>query len=489
MSLRWHELLTGPGKAWRNLFALSLLLTAVPDIASGGDVFNTRSQVSAGPATPILPDADNPCRQAPLPSPLPLFAAVERSLCESPKTHAAWASVKEAAAGIGESKAQYLPTLDGSVDYDASWQDTNVTGHEELRSHYAQAVNSESLSLGWLLYDFGAREATLRGSRFLTMAAQANQSLVLQGVFANTAKDYYTAQAAQAAVQAAISIESDAQQTLDAATARYKTGVAPITDQLLANTVFAQSTFLRTKAEGAWRTALGTLASDMSLSVEAPLQLPPLDQSVLPDTHFVHVIHDLIDEALQSHPSIAVARAQSQAAQEDVRVARAQGLPKFSLAGVASRSDQPQSANLGEPEYPAVERQASIGLSVQIPLFEGFSREYKIRQAKARAENSAEALRDAQQQVSVGVWTSFQALQTATENLHNTDVILQSAHDTFNAYQHRYQSGLSGIVDLLNSQTTLAAAELQQIQAQLDWRTARIELAQNLGQLGIWAVQ
>lgn len=477
MSLRWHALLLG------------LCVTVACDTASGVDPFNTQSQVPSGPAAPVLSDADNPCRQSPLPAPLPLSAAIERSLCESPKTHSAWASVKAAAAVVGESKSQYLPTLDGTADYSASWEDTSVSDHPELHSHYGQAVNSEGLSLGWLLYDFGAREATVKGSRFLEVAAQANQSLIVQGVFANTAKDYYTAQAAGAAVEAAARIETDAQQTLDAATARYKTGVAPITDQLLANTSFAQSQFQRSRAEGTYRIAVGMLASDMSLAVDASLQLPQLDQSALPDTHFVHAVHDLVDEALQSHPSIAVARAQWQAAQQDVRVAQAQGLPKLSLAGTASHSDQPQSSNLGEPEYPATEHQAAIGLSIQIPLFEGFSRQYKIREAKARAESGAEAVRDAQQQVSVNLWTAFQTLQTATENLHNTAVILQSARDSFDAYRHRYQSGLSSIVDLLSAQTTLAAAELQQIQAQLDWRTARIELAESLGQLGMWAVQ
>ncbi len=471
------------------LFAFGLFMTAVSTVAAAGDIFNTQSQISQGPATPLLPDAASACEQKPIPVPLPLFAAIERSLCGSAKTHAAWASVKAAMASVGESKAAYLPTMDGTAEYAAAHEDTTVKGHPELSFRYSQPVTTEALSLSWLLYDFGGREAALRQAKQLAAAAQANQDLVLQAVFAETAKDYYTAQAARAAVDAATLIESNAQQTLAAATARYKTGVSPITDQLQANTVFAQTVFQRTRADGALRLATGTLAKDMSLPVDAELQLLPLDQSVLPDTSFVHAIHDLINEALQSHPGIAAARAQSQAALEDVRIARIQGLPKLSLAGNASRIDTPSSAIYGGPTYPAIEHQASFGIGVTIPLFEGFSRQYKIREAQAHAEASTAALHDTQQQVALDVWTSFQALQTATENLHNTEVILQSAQGSFEAYQQRYRSGLSGILDLLNAQTTLANAELQQIQAQLDWRTTRIELAQSLGQLGLWAVQ
>ena len=71
MSLRWHALLLG------------FCVTVACDTASGMDPFNTRSQVPAGPAAPVLSDADNPCRQNPLPAPLPLSAAIERSLCVS----------------------------------------------------------------------------------------------------------------------------------------------------------------------------------------------------------------------------------------------------------------------------------------------------------------------------------------------------------------------------------------------------------------------
>ena len=80
-------------------------------------------------------------------------------------------------------------------------------------------------------------------------------------------------------------------------------------------------------------------------------------------------------------------------------------------------------------------------------------------------------------------------MQTATENLRNTDIVLQSARDSFDASEHRYQSGVGGILEVLTAQSTLATAEQQQIQAQLDWRTARIQLAQSLGRLGLWTVQ
>jgi outer membrane protein len=73
--------------------------------------------------------------------------------------------------------------------------------------------------------------------------------------------------------------------------------------------------------------------------------------------------------------------------------------------------------------------------------------------------------------------------------LRNTDVVLQSATQAFGAAQHRYQSGVGHTLELLSAQSTLAASEQQSIQAQLDWRTARLQLAASLGRLGMWAIE
>jgi outer membrane protein len=453
------------------------------------DVFNTRSQVTAGPATPLLNDAADPCRLKPLPSPLPLYDAIERALCESPATRSSWEQVKAAAAELGEGKSLYLPTLDATASYGVQHETDEVAADSALQSNFSKPTNMESLTLGWVLYDFGAREATLRNARQLLSAAQANQNLALQSALLNTATDYYSTQAAAAAVAAAARIEQDAQQTLDAATGRAKTGVSAITDRLQAQTAAAQATYVRVRAEGTYKTVLGKLAVDMSLHADEALKLQDLDESMLPDTQFVHAVHDLITDATQTHPAVLAAKAQWEASLESVRMVRAQGLPKLSLVGELSRTDGPLTTSLGQPEVPALTHDAYIGVTVDFPLFQGFGWVYKIRQAEATAQAQGEGLRATEQQVELGVWSSYQQLQTGTENLRNTKIILDSARESFAAAHRRYQSGVGNILEPLAAQTALATAEQEEIQAQLDWRTARLQLAASLGQLGMWAIR
>jgi outer membrane protein len=262
-----------------------------------------------------------------------------------------------------------------------------------------------------------------------------------------------------------------------------------VTDQLQANTAYAQAVYERAKAEGELRTTIGALAIDMSLSPDEALNLPEPDAGALPDTNFVRAVHDLLEDAQQTHPKVLAAAAQWQAALANIRFVRARGLPVVRLVGEADRSNQPVSASLGQPELPALSKENYIGLKIEIPLFDGINRDYQIRQAEAQADTQEQGLRDAQQQVAVGVWSSVQALRTDTDNLRNTDVVLQNARQAFDAAQHRYRSGVGNILETLNAQSTLSAAEQQWIQAQLDWRTARLQFAASLGALGMWAIE
>lgn len=429
------------------------------------------------------------CRQQPVSAPIALFEAIERALCESPKTRSAWAAIKVASANVGIAKSAYLPTLDGTVKYAYQHNVTQVTDEPHLQSNYTKAVNEETLALGWVLYDFGARAATLKNARQLLLAAQANQDATLQSLFVTTAKDYFGAQAAHANVQSKRRIEDAARASLNAATARVAKGVAPITDQLQANTALAEASYERAKAEGDLRQAIGAVAVDMSLSPDEALSLPELDTGAVPDTDFAQAVHELLEDARQTHPKILAAAAQWQASLENIKFAKSRGLPVVRLVGESERSNQPVSASLGEPELPAQTRENYIGIKIEIPLFDGFNRNNQIRQAEAQAEVQEQGLRDAQQQVAIGIWSSVQTLQTDTDNLRNTDIVLQSAKDTFEAAQHRYRMGVGNILEVLSTQKTLSDSEQQWVAAQLNWRTARLQLAASMGTIGMWALQ
>jgi outer membrane protein len=446
------------------------------------DVLRAQRAISATAAGSMIRSADG-CPAGPPGRPLRLSEAVERALCANPKTREAWADVKAQAAAVGVARAAYLPTVS------ASWQGVressivDIENQPSLSSDYAATVRSESITLNWLLFDFGGREMVLKNAGALLEAARATQDATLQAVFAVAAKDYFAAQAAIGALDAARDIERVTKESMVAAQARVDRGIAPILDALQAQTQHAQAVFRLTKAEGDAQKALGTIASDMGLNPDVRLDVPAVDGRGAFAKTFSETVAQMIDAVRRSHPSVRAAEAQYEAALAKVSRTRAQGLPNLSLVAKYSRNNQPQSLGLGLPNFPARGHDAYIGVQVSIPLFEGFGRQYQIDQARAEAERQQDVLDETRQQVALDVWTSWHALTTATQNVTNSMSLLDIARQAYEAARHRYDAGVGNILELMNTQAALAGAQQQRIQALADWNNARISLASKLGRL------
>jgi outer membrane protein len=446
------------------------------------DVLRTEVGISPTPAGAMAPDMGG-CQFGLLSRPLLLTEAIERALCGNPKTREAWADVKIQAAGLGVARSAYLPTISGNGQLMRDNSVTDVTGHPTLSSATLATINTESVSLNWTLYDFGARAAAVRNASALLAAARSTENATLQSLFVAVAKDYYAAQAAAGALAVALEIEHMAGDSAKAASARVDRGIAPISDALQAQTAYTQAVLSRNKAQGAWQTAAGTLASDMDLSPDVPVALPVVTDGVQPDAAFTQSVGELIEDARRDHPTVLAALAQTDAAAAKVDQTRAQGLPNFSLVSKYSRDNQPASLGLGIQEYPASGHEWYVGVQVTIPFFEGFNRTYQIRQTQAQLEQQQDALDDARQQVGLEVWNSYQAVQTSTNSVKDSATLLDIAQRSFVAAQHRYQAGVGNILELLNAQTALANAQQQRVQALADWRAARLRLAGSLGRL------
>ncbi|EIF31223.1 outer membrane protein [Burkholderia sp. Ch1-1] len=468
--------------ALRALIWLSVLGVA-PGTVKAIDVFRTDTLVPRTPASTFANDAAYPCQFGQLEMPLHLAEAVNRALCENPATREAWANVKVQAAAVGVAKSAYLPTLTANLQDVRDHTATDVSGYPRLSSANRSTVYSGSISANWVLYDFGGRKAALANSQALLAAARANQDATLQTVFATIATDYYAAQAAAGKLALAEDAESIAYDSFTAASARVAHGVAAISDQLQAQTSYAQATFNRAKAEGDLQTALGTLASDMFLAPDQPVTMPAADDGVVPDQDATASISSLIEEAQSIHPAIAAARAKLDAAIADEQRTRAEGLPNLSLIAKYSQNNQPASLGLGQPEFAATGRDGYIGVQLQIPLFEGLSRTYKVRAAQAQAEVQADSLDEARRQIALDVWKSYQALQTNIKSVSNTATLKQIAQRSFEVAKRRYAVGVGSILELLNAQKALSEARQQRIQALTDWRVARLQLAAKIGRL------
>jgi len=447
---------------------LSLVWAFAPPAMAFGTADPFASEAGVPPRPLLAAPADNgfvPCQAAAADAIFGALEVVDQALCRNPKTYEIWSTVRYQAALAGVAQAPFLPSLAASASTDRARFDG-----ENSRQR------SASLTLSWLLFDFGTRSATLENARQLLSAATATLDATVQTVFLSALQSYYNAQAARAAVDAAREAEKASREILNAAEGRYRVGSATPSDRLQAQTAWSQAVLNRIRAEGTLQTTLGTLANVMGFNAGQALRLADI-APVTPDASFERDVDTLIAEAQQRRPDLLAAAAQIRAAQANVDVARGAGLPTLSLsAGPSWQATSGNGSTLSS-------HGDALGLTLNMPIFSGFDTTYRIRAAQARVDIASAQLDTLRLQVALDVWTAYQSLITATQSIRTAADLVASAELSERVTLGRYKAGVGTVLDVLNAQSALASARVQRIQAALDWQVSRAALARAVGAL------
>ncbi|HET7832836.1 MAG TPA: TolC family protein [Gallionella sp.] len=455
------------------------------------DPFSVSLKVSALPSRNMIPqeaEGIDPCSFPTLGTPLGLVEAVERAMCHNPKTRQAWATAKAQAAELGVSRSAYLPQVSATFGITKQKVSSGYGAPFNVTLDSSQSVRVGSFKMSLVLTDFGRTSANVDRAQAALDAANAAQDATLQAAFVAAAQAYYDILTAVSTLEAARQAENAAKESYMAAAAKYKAGIGTLADQLQAQTAYSKAKLDTVKADADVKNAQGALAAAMGLPANTPIMVMKRDGK-LPDISFVKSVDQLMEEAKQNHPSLIAAKAQLESAMANVRMTRAEGRPSVTLGAEVNRQKQSsQPINLVSPT-PDTTRSKNVSIQLNIPLFEGFGRQYKVMSAQGQAEAKAAELADAEQQVLLEVWKNYQSLTAETENMRMTDDLLRGAQQSFSVARGRYKAGVGNMLELLNAQTELANAEQKRIQSVSNWHTARLKVAQSIGKLGLWAVQ
>ena len=413
--------------------------------------------------TLVPPDLEQRIRR------LTLVEVVDLGLRNNPLTRLSWANARAAAAAYGSERGAYFPTVDGDVTA------TRLkTVASQGRSAVTQSVLNPSLSLSYLLFDFGGRSGNVGAARNALLAANFTHNATLQDVVFQIQAAYFEYVANRALLAAQQTTTREARANLAAAEERNRVGVATIADVLQARTAASQTELAVQTTEGDLQTSRGALALSLGLPANLPYDIDStaaqLPVSVLADS-----VDVLIAGAVRGRPDLAAARAEFDASRSQISVARASRLPSLVLNGVGGRTyttTLPQGGN----NY-------TLSLGLRVPLFSGFSRLYDQREATALADAAAARADALGQQVVFEVFRSYYALQTAGRRARTANDLITSATQSSEVALGRYKAGVGSVLDLLSAQTALADARAQQVLARLEWNTSLAQLARDAGVL------
>ena len=409
-----------------------------------------------------------------LSQPLELGSAIDVALCSNPQIRSAWAAIKVQSGVLGEARATYLPTMKVSVSRLANWsKSSSLFGANDS----FQTGNQLYGSLTWRLLDFGGRSANNNVASQLLVAALAAHDASLQKTMKVVIQTYFDAMTAQSSFITRKKMVEIAERIHAATKRREDRGAVPLSDTLQAMTALAKARLNEARAQGDFNKSLSLLIQVMGLAPGTPVRLPQTLELYRMDD--VKDLDSCLRQAEENHPAIRAARAKLVADLAKITVARSEGMPSLDAMASLSRNGYPNQG-LSSIHQSVI----TAGVTLNLPIFDGFTRTYRIRGAQAQVEQSEAQLQEITSQALAEVVKAHADALTSLGALKATELLMVAATESMHSSLRRYDWHVADILEVLNSQSALADAEQERIRAIAEWRSARLRLLVESGLIG-----
>ena len=400
--------------------------------------------------------------------PLTLADCIRMALERNPRTRGSWQSARSAAARVGEERAAYLPTVDARAET-ARGKSVSLDSDKEngTRNSYAAGVD-----VSYLLFDGGARRARVDGAEAALLEADFRHNTTLQEVALSVEESYYGLLGAQWLLKVAQETVKRTQYQLDLARARHEAGVVTRADVLRAETQRADAELLIVQARNGVQISHGRLARAMGLPVHRAFEVAELPAGLQKEE--LPRVEQLLDEAARQRPELRAVLARIETNRSEVATGRAAYWPTLSAGLSAGRKDTTFVPDRDE---------WSLGLSLNLPLFDGFERGYRLRRAQADLARAMADHADLLQGIELEVWTAYWRLIESSEAVEAAAKLTASATESARLAEGEYKSGVVSIIGLIDAQTAQTEAERRLVQSRLDWYTAKARFERAVGRV------
>ena len=440
-----------------------------------GAVGSLAAVLAASPLAAQQPvDTAQPDPRSALPT-VTLDDAIQMALRVNPAYVRARGDMNVASAERRQAWGSWLPTLSGSGASNSNYSSTTrVDGNTGLPVESGRTTTTYSAGFSSSLEIFSGFRRSAEMKSTSAGIASADASLVSREfqVILETKQAYYNALAADELVRVSDRRIERAEESAKISRDKLAAGSAIRSDTLRAVVELGNAELQRLTAVTARATAEAALA-----------RLVGLDGSVRPvrdSSLFEPVIMDTVQlrmQALESAPTIIAADASAEVAAANVTVAKAQYYPSLTASGSVGWANTPVSGT----DTRDWNNSWNVRLGVSWPLFNGFTRETNVsRQAANRDAARATAL-DTRRQVNALLTQYLANLVAARQRYDIAITSLAAATEDLRVQQDRYRLGASTFLEILVSQVAVDQADIDRVQAALDYLVAKAQIEALVG--------
>lgn len=372
---------------------------------------------------------------------------------------------------------------------------------------------------------------------FRTAEAKANSRAVEARIgaegftlAADVTARYLAALRARDGVEIAQSALESAEQALNLARARLEVGDATRLEVTRAEVEYGRAEVGLIQADNLLETEMLVLLQQMGVAVDGEIELTSTFEVFEP----TWVLDELVATALELHPQVVAMRANEHAMNASSRAAKMSYLPTISISGgwggfvrragsdafnlqEAEQSAQNQMQSCSDqnalfaplPAYQPVDCQArfaltdearaavlaqndafpfdfdtnpfSAGVTVSLPIFDGFSREVQLQAAQVAADDARHERRAEELNRRTQVATNLLALNAAYRTVAIEERNVEAADEALLLERERYRLGAGTIVELTDAQRQKVTADQDYLAAIYDFHQSLAALEAAIG--------
>ena len=340
----------------------------------------------------------------------------------------------------------------------------------KTRDEDAQASNTLALSARLPLYSGGANEANIAASELGVRAARLTTERAREDLKYEVTAAYWDAVEAGKKIE----VQRDTVNKYDAhlknVTALYEAGAQAKIDVLRSSVELSNARQELTRAENTYAVSLAALRNLLNISRTEPLTLT----SEVAYQPFETSVENCISYANRSRLDLAEERMKVQQKELAVESARAGKKPTVSLTlgtGLTSQFRPRHDTN--------ADVSASVGVSWNI--FDSGVTRAAIEAAEAERDIALLTLKKTEETIDLNLRKAYLNMREAEQRFTSTGDAVRQAREDYHIANERYRAGEGILLDIIDAQTALSAAETNAISARYDYARCRAQVENIMG--------
>jgi outer membrane protein len=398
-----------------------------------------------------------------------LMSVYRDALGNDAKFMAAKAQLEAGREKVVQGRAGLLPGIGASAT--TTWNENTYNGID--RNYNSNTYGAE---LRQPLFNWG-NWVQFRQGELQTALAEAQFEVARQDLILRVSEAYFSVLNAQDTLTSLRALREAASQQLELARKSFEVGTVTVTDVHEAKSRFDLSSAQVIAAENSLEVARQTLAQIIGSVPEGVQGLRPGASLTPPQPTD---INQWVQAAEQQSYGVQVQRIAADIADREVSRNRAGHMPTLDVVANIGQTNAGATSS-SDARYEATAR--SIGLELNIPIFQGGLVSSRTREAAALLTKSQADLDDARRSAALAARQSYLGVTNGLAQVQALEAARVSSQSALEANRLGYEVGVRINIDVLNAQSQLADAEQQLAKARYDTLIAQLRLKASIGAL------